>query len=779
MKGKHFYEFGPFRVDPGQRLLLRENQPVALQPKAFDTLLALVQNSQRVLLKEDLMKAIWPDTFVEESNLTQNIFVLRKILGETPGKRRYIVTVPGRGYRFVQEVRSIPEEEAEEEILVESHTRSRLLIEEEDEPPAPATRGRFRLMTWNVALPAAAAVLAMAAGGLWLVPRGPRFTAKDTVVLAGFANSTGDPVFDGTLRRGLAAQLEQSPFLNLLSDQRVAQTLLRMARPKDTFVTPELGREICQRSGGTAVLDGAIAQVGSRYLLTLKATECGTGETLATAASQAIDKSHVLDAMGRVASEIRSKLGESMLSVKKYDVPPENVTTASLEALDAYSLGYQAMVIKGDGNVAIPLFQRAIDLDPNIAMAYARLGTCYFNGGQAARAAEDLQKAYDLRERVSEREKFYIAAHHADIVTGDLEAARKVYELWAQIYPRDDVPLGNLGVINDFLGDYEKSLAAYRSALTLNPGSGQQVANVAKGLLRLNRLDEAKATMQAWQSSHPEAAFHAEFYTIDFLDRDVQGMEREAAAVMGEPGEDFMLFLKSDTAAYGGHFREARDLTRRAAESARRIGNHEAALAYQAAAALREALAGNLALARQEAHAALAASRDKQIVNWSASALGLAGDRAQAAQLASSLAREFPENTFVQFTCVPAIQAAAALRNDPRRALETLSVSARYELGQNALLRLVPVYLRGEAYLGTRQGVAAAAEFQKIIDHRGLVANEPIGSLAYLGLGRASALAGYTSQARSAYQEFLSLWKDADSDVPILREAKAEYTKLP
>jgi len=780
-EGKQFYEFGPFRLDPGQRLLLRDNQPVPLQPKAFDTLLVLVQNSEKLVLKEDLMKTVWPDTFVEESNLTQNVFVLRKILEEKAGQRRYIVTVPGRGYRFAGEVRAIPEEE---EIVVESHSRSRLVIEEEDGSPPPPATGKTRRLNWRVLLPAAVAVLALAAGGFWFFHRAPRLTAKDTVVLADFANTTGDPVFDGTLRRVLAAQLEQSPYVNLLSDQRVAQTLLLMARPRDALLTQQLARDVCQRTAGAAVLTGAIAQVGTRYLLTLMAIDCASGESLASTEAQAGDKNHVLDALGKIASEIRSKLGESLASVQKYDAPPENVTTPSLEALQAYSLGYNAMVIRSDGRAAIPLFQRAINLDPNFAMAYARLGTTYFNWDQPARATENLQRAFDLRERVSEREKLYIAAHHADIVTRDFEAARKVYEVWAQIYPRDEVPLGNLGIIYGFLGDYDKALAAHQGAHRLNPGSGNILNNIVVAFLQLNRLEEARAALREAQALHPDAVgLHTHLYTIAFLQHDAEEMEQEAAALMGKPGwEDSMLFYQSDTAAYGGHFAQARDLTRRAVDSARRADKKETASAYTAAAAVREALAGNPALAKQHAQAALALAKGRDVEAISAIALGLAGDPAQAAQLAGLLGKNSPEDTIVQFNSLPAIRASNALRDDPRKAIEALAVSAPYELGQTTQIVtfcLYPVYLRGEAYLAARQGAAAAAEFQKILDHPGLVQNEPIGPLAHLGIGRANALAGDTGKARSAYQEFLSLWKDADPDIPILKQARAEYAKLP
>jgi eukaryotic-like serine/threonine-protein kinase len=781
-EGKDLYEFGPFRIDPGQRLLLRDNQPVPLQPKAFDTLLALVQNSGRVVLKEDLMKTVWPDTFVEESNLTQNIFVLRKTLGELPGERRYIVTVPGRGYRFAEDVRTVsdvPAVSEEEEIVVESHSRSRVLIDEESLTDKATNRLR-----WKVVVPAIAAILALAAVTYRYWPRTPKLTDKSTIVLADFANSTGDPIFDGTLRQGLSAQLDQSPYLNLLSDQRIVQTLALMAQPKDAQLTPALSREVCQRTGSTAVLNGSIAQVGASYLLTLAAINCADAEMLAMTEAQAGDKDHVLQALGKVASEMRRRLGESLTSIEKYDAPPENVTTRSLEALKAYNAGYQTMIVKNDYPDAIALFQQAINLDPNFAMAYARLGINYYNQDETSRAAENLQKAYQLRDRLSEREKLYIEASHEAMATGDMEAARKTYESWAQIYPRDQFAIGNLGVVDGFLGDYGKGLAAIQNAWELNPGNALVMANIVDSYLQLNRFDEAKATAREAQSRHLDSVLlHGYLYLVDFLQHDAAGMEREAAELMGKPGwEDLILYYQSDTAAFAGQFIKARVLTRRAVASAQRADKNETAAAYQAEAAVREALVGNLALAKQQATDALALSNDREVETMAAIALGLAGESTRALRLAGDLGLRFPHNTIVQFNSVPPIRAAVALRaGDAGKAIEALAVSTPYETGQTSqsvTFTLYPVYLRGESYLAARQGLAASVEFQRILDHAGLVENEPLGALAHLGLARSFALSGETTKAKSAYQDFLGLWKDADSDIPILKQAQAEYDRL-
>jgi serine/threonine protein kinase/Flp pilus assembly protein TadD len=632
---------------------------------------------------------------------------------------------------------------------------------------------------WKVLVPAAVVLVAAAiGGGLYFRSRQTnRLTEKDSIVLAEFTNTTGDPVFDGTLRQGLSAQLEQSPFLSLLSDQRVAQTLALMAQPKDARLTRELAHEICQRTASAASIEGSISSLGSQYVVGLKAVNCRSGDVLANEQTTASGKEQVLKALGEAATKMREKLGESLASVQKYDARAENVTTPSLEALQAYSLGYQAYE-RIDFAAAVPLFQRATSLDPNFAMAYALLGVSYLNLGEDTRAVENIRKAYELRERVSDREKFYIASHYEHWVTGNLEAARKTYELWARTYPRDNNPLMNLGIIYNLLGDYDKALAQAQEAIKLDPRSWNY-GNLVNSYVQVNRLDEARATAQEAQAHNLDnPKIHLQLYRIDFLQHDAAGMEREAAGLMGKPGvEDVMLDVESDTAAYGGQFAKARELTRRASDSAQRADEKETAAGYEAGAAVREALVGNMSQAKQQAQAALALSTSISVEAGSAFALGLAGDAPQATRLAADVAKRLPENTMVQFEYLPMIHAAAALQSgSANKALEALAPAAPYELGSGG--GLYPVYLRGQAYLAAHQGGAAAAEFQKILDHACVVQNDLIGALAHLGLARAYAFSGDTVKAKSAYQDFLGLWKDADPDIPILKQAKAEYVKL-
>lgn len=771
METQTLYEFGKFRCEPREQLLLCDGKPVSLAPKAFEILVTLIRSSGRLLTKEELMQQVWPDSFVEEANLTVHISALRKALGETADGERYIETVPRRGYRFIAPVTE--QAYGQPSISIGNFEAEK----RRDVGTSPASFARYRW--WGAAL-----VVLLLAGVVVAVVafrRPAKLTNKDTVVLADFTNTTGNPVFDGALRQGLTSQLEQSPFLNLLSDDRIASTLSLMAQPRDSRLNPQVAREVCVRTGSAAVLDGAIAEVGTQYLLTLKATNCSNGESLGSAAARAADENHVLDALGTAASEMRTKLGESLASVQKYDAPAESVTTPSLEALKAYSLGYRAMIVQSDFAGAIALFQRAISLDPNFAMAHARVGTCFLNLNETVQAAESVQRAYELREHASEREKLYIASHYELFVTGDLEAARKVYELSAQTYPRD-APLNNLGLIYSELGDFDKALAAYINVLHVSPGTGNRYANLISGYLQLNRLEEAKAAAREAEAQHIESPeIHLNLYWVDFLQHDVSGMQRETVGMMKNPGfEDQMLNHEADTALFSGHLAEARALTRRAIASAQGKGEKEAAALYQAEGAVREALVGNNELAKQQASIVTSKARDVEAL--SAITLATTGDSARANRIADDLGKRFPQDTLARFNYLPSIHAATWLAaGDGRKAIDALAAAVPYELGGNLetiKFVLYPVYQRGQAYLTTKQGEAAASEFQKILDHPGAVRSQPIGALAHLGLGRALVLSGDKARAQQEYRQFLDLWKDADTDIPILKQAKTEYAKL-
>jgi serine/threonine protein kinase len=641
-----------------------------------------------------------------------------------------------------------------------------------------------RSKRWSWIAGAALIVLALVGADYFLRRITPKLTNEDTIVLADFTNTTGDPVFDGTLRQGLAAQLEQSPFLTLISDQRIAQTLTLMAKPKDAQLTPAVAREVCQRTGSAATIEGSISGLGNEYVLGLRAVNCRSGDLLSNEQVTANGKEQVLKALGDAAIKLRAKLGESLASVQKYDALPENVTTPSLEALQAYALGMQAYDVTNDYAAAIPLFQRAVTLDPNFAMAYLRLGQSYQPISEQERCAENTRKAYELRDRTSESEKLGISAFYELVVTGNLEAARTSYQLWSKTYPRDEDPQVFLWLVYTFMGEYEKGNAAALQAERINPVSGNNYVNLAYSYQWIDQLNQAKATVQESRAHKIDSPWlPLILYNVDFLLHDNAGMEQQVADAAGKTGvEDQMFFLESETAAYKGEFAKSRELTRRASDSAQRIDEKEAAAEYQAHDSIREALAGNMDFAKQEAQLAVAQASGRNVEAFSAIALGLAGDSTQAERLVADLAKRFSEDTLVKFDYLPMIHAAIALHTgDAKRAIDALAASAPYELGENNTaftFALYPIYLRGEADLAAKAGPAAVTEFQKILEHAGVVGNEPIGALAHLGLARAFALQGDNAKARAAYQDFLALWKDADPDIPILKEARAEFAKL-
>jgi tetratricopeptide (TPR) repeat protein len=650
-----------------------------------------------------------------------------------------------------------------------------------------ATPPSMRHFAWKVAAGAALLVTLLAfAGWFYNTRRAPALTQVDTVVLADFTNKTGDPIFEDTLRQGLAAQLQQSPFLSLVSEQRIQQVLRLMGLPSDGKLSPAVASDLCQRAGSKAYLSGTISTLGSQYVIGVNAVNCQTGDYLAQEQVTANGKENVLKALGEASTKLREKLGESLKTVQKLDTPIEQATTPSLEALQAYSLGRKTMQGKADYTAAVPLFERSIQLDPNFAMAYATLGTTYHNLGEKILAAENTQKAYQRRARVSEWEKFYIESHYHHFVTGDLEKARQVYELWAQIYPREQVPPINLGVVYQTLGQHDKSLAEFREALRLSPADSLNFANLVLADIHLHRLDEARtAAKEALAKNLDSADLRGYLYQLAFLKNDLPGMAQQVSWSAGKPGkENMMLYLEAGTAAFSGKLTAARELSRQAETSAVRAGEKEMAAGCISTAALWEALYGNDSEARQRVAGTLAQSngRDAQFV--AALALALIGDSARAQALVGDLQRRFPEDTIVQFNYLPTLRAqiVLAVPNTGAEAVDTLAATSPYELGvpgsSTFWTNLYPVYVRGEAFLAAHQGSQAAAEFQKILAWPGVVVNEPIAALAVLGLARSYALAGDALKSQAAYQDFLTLWKDADPDIPVLIAAKSEYAKL-
>jgi DNA-binding winged helix-turn-helix (wHTH) protein/tetratricopeptide (TPR) repeat protein len=765
-KIKELYEFGPFRVDPDKQTLLRDGERVALTPKSLQLLLVLLRRHNQIVTKDELMKAVWPDTFVEETNLTRNVFALRKALGETE-QNRYIITVPGQGYRFAEDVCVVSEPELT--IVAASHSKLQVQIRE----ARPWARMCF----------AAVILLAIASGAArFFMHRSTVLTEKDTVVLADFANSTGDPVFDGTLRQGMAVQLEQSPFLSLISDQRIQQTLRLMGQQPDARLTPEIAHDLCQRTQSAAVISASIAKLGSQYVLGLKAVSCRTGDALAEEQETADGKETILRALDNAAIKLRQRLGESLSSIKKFDTPLQQATTPSLEALQAYTLGRKMVGGRGEYFAALPFFQQAIRIDPNFAMAYAAMGSAYVGLGESMLGAEDIRKAYELHAPLSQPESLYIESTYYHYVTGNLEKARQVYELWGQTFPEYPTVHLRLWVLYAQVGQLDKALAEIREAIRLDPSRAIDYAHLVASYMYLDQLEEARTTAQQALAKQLDSPILRIFlYRLAFLENDAAGMAIQAQWAAGKPGvEDELLEQEADTAAYIGQLRKSRDFSHQAMTSAIQAQKREKSTVYNARGAVREALLGNMKQARLRIRSAPSQSAPRDAEYAAALALALAGDTVRAQLLADDLAKRFAEDTIVRFNYLPSIYAQIALSHrQTSRAIELLQAAIPYELGAITVpLYLCPIYLRGSAYLDAHQGGAAVAEFQKIVDHRGIAKNHLVGALAQLQLGRAYAMIEDKAKSKSAYQDFLNLWKNADSDVPILKQAKTEYAKL-
>ena len=643
------------------------------------------------------------------------------------------------------------------------------------------------VIDWKrTAIVGAALVALLGLGGWFYSRRAHALSQSDTVVLADFVNKTGDPIFDDTLRQGLAAQLQQSPFLSLVPDAKIQQTLKLMGKSPDSKLSPAIAGEVCVRSGSKAFLSGSIANIGNQYVIGVSVINCATGESVTQEQVTADGKDNVLKALGSVSTTLRGKLGESLKSVRKLDTPIDQATTSSLGALQSFSMGRKMLQVKGDYTAAANFFEHAIEADPNFAMAYAMLGTAHYNLGEKMLAARDIKKSYEMRGRVSEWEKLYIESHYYHFVSGDLLKAQQTYELWLQMYPRENSAANNLGEIFSTLGQFEKAKAKYGESLKLTQGDALSYSNLVGASVRLGRLDEAqKIGAEGQAKGFDNGATHVYLYEVAFLKHDEVGMKQHVAWSEGKAGvENLMLAMEADTAAYAGKLDTARELSRKAETSAERAGEREMAAGCAAAAALWEALYGNPVQARERLYGTLALSngRDAQFV--AALALAINRDVEGAQALVADLEQRFPDDTVVKFNYLPTLRAQLALTQPTGagKAVAGLAAATPYELGvpgtSTFWTSLYPVYVRGQAYLAAGQGQPAAMEFQRILDWSGVAVNEPIGALARLGLARAYVTMGDTKKAREAYDRFFELWKGADTGIPLLHEAQWEYQKL-
>src|SRR6266481_4564014 len=740
VRSRSILRFGVFEVDVRAGELRKQGVRIKLQEQPFHVLTVLLQRPGEVVTREELRSENWPaDTFVDfDNSLNTAINKLREALADSADNPRFIETLPRRGYRFIAPVSS-----------------------NEGKPSAKQTHARM-----IVAAAVVVAIGAVVASGLfWRWRHAWRLTEKDTIVLADFANTTGDVVFDDTLKQGLRVQLEQSPFLNILSDQKVNEVLQLMGRPKYERLTQDVTREVCQRAGSKAFLIGTISILGTHYVIGLKALNCRTGDGLASEQVEAGSREHVLKGLSESATSMRKKLGESLATIEKYDAPVE-ATTASLEALKAYSLGMKTWHAKGP-DAALPFFQRAVELDPQFAMGFARLGSVYATQGEETLSAENTRHAHELLEKVSLRERLYIEAHYYDHVTGELEKAARLYEVWQQIYPRDVEPYQNLSDIYANFGNYEKALEETSMALRLQPDNVENYVGVGNSYICLNRLDEARAVIKNAEDHKLESeGLLVTRYDLAFLKGDMAEMERLVRTATRKETLDELVFHQAYVEADHGRLRKARELL-----------SQPSGFTCHACVSLIEAHFGDAKQAQRDAALAVEVSENltghfpAQVL-----ALALAGDITRAEKLAGELNDKFPLNTVVQRFWLPTIRAAVALeRKDANKAVELLREMSPYELGSPWLM---PVYVRGRAYLMQGNSGGAAADFQVVIDHPGIVGLRVVGSLARLGLARAYALEDDTVKSRAAYEKFLELWKDADPDIPILVQAKAEYAKL-
>jgi eukaryotic-like serine/threonine-protein kinase len=656
-----------------------------------------------------------------------------------------------------------------------------LLREGTKQPVKPPAGGRKNLWETAIGLLLFAFCL-LGAALFYRSHRTPKLSDKDTIVIGDFSNSTGDAVFDGTLKQALGVSLLQSPFLNVLSDSRVAATLRLMAQPANTPLTPEVARELCQRANSKAYIAGSVASLGSAYIIGLKAVNCISGDTLAQEQAQAKGKENVLDALSSAAAKVREKLGESLASVQKFNAPLPQATTTSLEALKTYTLAFQAINQEGSA-AALPLLKHAVELDPQFATAIYAMGVCYINLGQDDRASEYLSRAFAMRNRASERERLNISFEYYNTVTGEFDKAIEASREFNENYPRSVSMHANLGALFSVQGKYEQAAAETEEALRINPNYVIGYDNLIVFLLALNRFDQARKTFADAQARKlNDTLMHRGMYALDFLQSDTPGMNEQVAWFASRPevGNE-MMGLQSNSEAYGGHLSRARSLTHQAVESALRADNKSSAADWQLLGAWREAAFGNLEQARIEIKAATgSAPGDIDAQFLAALTMAAVSDTASATAVARNLAKRYPSHTMVQLYYLPAIEAAIALQNKQSgEAIDRLRAVAPVELGlANTPCCMYPIYLRGEAYLAAGQGSSAAAEFKKILDHGGIGWNCPTGALAHLQLGRSYALAGEKDKARSAYHDFLELWKTADADIPILKQAQAESAGL-
>jgi eukaryotic-like serine/threonine-protein kinase len=774
-----YIRFGEFKLDLRTRELRSNGHRSYLQEQPFQVLAALLDRPGQLVTRDHLMKQLWPsDTFVDfDQSLNKAVNRLREALNDHAEQPRFIETVPRRGYRFIGPVITDGTEVDASRAQTIPVASSQLTQEAGRIEKQKALRRKILLAAGLLT------IAALVVGGFrWRSRQAKKLTEKDTIVLADFVNHTNDPVLGDALRQALLASLEQSPFLNVLSDDKVREQLTYMGRPVTDPLTEPVAREVCQRAGGKAVLVGSISSLGAHYALGLHAVNCLTGDSMSRQETEAESREKILQSLDRISTKTREGLGESLTSIHQYDVPMDQVTTPSLEALQVYRLGLKTEFAQGSA-AAIPFYKQAIELDRAFSLAYVSLGVQYSNFGQAALATTYLKRAVELSNRASTREKLMASALYYMVATRELDKAIETFQLWEKTYPHDrNAPL-DLAVAFFRIGQYEQSAAASRRAIEIDLSVYAPYENLAICLINLDRLGEAKKILdEAFSRKLDTAAVRQPLYYWAFLEGDDSEMQRQLTWAASRPGEEeaWFLSMQADTESFGGRLGKAREYFRRAVDAEMRAGSQEGASGIQASAALREAEFGNLAKARKDVATALALSpgRDGKVV--AAMVFALTGDSSRANALVDDLQKTYPLDTLMQFYSLPAVRAAAELRRGNPAKAQTLIERARpYELAwPTDLGSLYVINLRGLIHLALHRGNDAAADFRNILDHPGLNDNSPMGALAHLQIGRAYTMSGDPAKARAAYQDFFALWKDADPDIPILKQAKVEYAKL-
>lgn len=761
--------FADFTVDFCAGKLRRNGIEVRLQDQPFQILAQLARRPGEVVTRDELRRHVWPSgTFVDFDNgLNTAINKIREALGDSAEAPRFIETLPRRGYRFI--------------VPVEASSNTIRLVQS----PPPSVSIKPVHHGWRAVLAILLLGIALAGVGYWTRERlAPPLTDKDTVVLADFDNRTGDLVFDNTLKQALAVQLQQSPFLSLVPDQQTRETLRLMGRSPEERLVGKVAEEVCERQGASAVLQGGITTLGSHYVIDLNVLNCRTGTYLARAETEVGSKERVLAALGGMASQLRSRLGESLAQLEKYDTPVLQATTPSLDALKAYSTGVIEEEKLNAGG-ALPFFKRAAELDPNFALAYVGEAIAYADAGEDELARTAFQKAFELRDRVSEQEMLSITALYHRTVTGDSQQILDANRLWATMYPREHLPHDNLALYYNTIGAFDKALEESNSAVRIAPHSSFGYVNLASAYFGLNRWQESRAALEpVIARGQGDFAMYCFLYVAAWAQNDPAGMQSylDAAQKSLPEGEMTRLeFTRAEEAASYGKFRTAHEMDERSEQIASELGLHQSAGAMAGLEALWQSQVGNRLAARELAKQTLTKARGIDVAVNAAVALAATGDVAGAQAVADSLARNHPRDTVLKAVSVPLIRSSIELqRGNATQALELLRHSEPYELGFGFPYypSFMPTYTRGRAYLKLNDGSKAAAEFRKVIDHRGLDPVSPIYVLAHLGLARANVLAGDIAAARSAYQDFFAAWTNADPDIPILKQAKAEYEKL-